>query len=208
MRGMLVRLRAVEEDDYRLFPEWVGYSLAGVLSSGGQSNDLSAADWQRVITTGDTRYAVIELLSGGAIGAVSWRAKRYPGSFEVGGLVGRQSLWDSGSGVEAAMLMIDHLFQALNANRVEMMAAIYNRRTVGFLIKGGLTVEAVLRDYFFADGEYHDAVVCSILRAEYYSASYDEYMPSTEVLPPADRAAARALLSQHLAENAAGNRTL
>lgn len=198
MQGLLIRLRPPEGGDFPVLSRWVSFSTAGVLTSGGMADCLSAADWERMATGGNTRYAIVETLTGRAVGAVSWQANRYPGSFSIGGVIGDRDLWDGGHGMEAAMLAVDHLFQAERAHRVELVAALFNRRTVGFIVKGQVRVEAILRDHLFVDGTYHDAVVCSILREEYYQP-YDGYGPSSRASSDAEIAAAAGIVNRYVA---------
>jgi hypothetical protein len=70
---------------------------------------------------------------------------------------------------------------------------------VEFFCSGLLRLEGVLRDYYFLDGEYHDAVIGSLLRDEYY-ALVDAY----QIVPPntiseGEKEQARKLLLEHLA---------
>ncbi|MGW6441555.1 GNAT family N-acetyltransferase [Lentzea sp. NPDC055074] len=181
MTGMLVRVRAVCDADFARIPLWLNHSRAGVLVGGGQGGVSTEDGWRSAVEHGDTRYAVIETIAGEPIGALSWRQHGHRDGFELGGVVGDESLWDSGCGIEGAMLLADYLFQVEGAHRVSMTAALYNRRTIGFLVKGGCVIEALLRDYLFADGRYYDAVVCSLLREEFY-APFEGHQPTTSFL--------------------------
>ena len=135
MRGAFVRLLPVQRDDHALFVRWTELSLAGVLANGAQTSSRSAGDWERAIESGTTRYAVIEAGAGTKIGAVSWQELAYPGSYLVGGIVGDRALWDTGLGLEGAMLLVAYLFVFENAHRVGQVAALYKQRTLGFLDK-------------------------------------------------------------------------
>lgn len=197
MEGMLVRLRPAGAGDHRLLHEWVSFTTAGVLVSGGQSDTDAPDDWQSTLEAGDTTYAIIETRGGEQIGAVSWRPLAHDRSFEVGAVVGHPGWWDSGAGLEGALLAIDHLFGCMRAHRVEMVAAGYNKRSLGFLAKGGLRVDGVLRDYLFADGQHHDAVICSMNREEYL-APFDGYLPTIRMIAEDAERTAGELLRRHL----------
>ncbi|MEV4692929.1 MULTISPECIES: GNAT family N-acetyltransferase [Micromonospora] len=196
---MLVRLRPVSEDDYGRLPTWTRHSAAGVLVGGGQSDGLDAAGWRSAIESGHTEYAAIETrIDGETIGMVSWRPLAHDRSFAVGAVVGDDQWWDSGAGLEGALLLVDHLFQRERAHRLELLAACYNRRSVAFLAKGDLVVDGVLRDYLYVDGGYHDAVICSMNREEYL-APLDGYLPSLRLICDADADAAAGTLRRYLA---------
>jgi RimJ/RimL family protein N-acetyltransferase len=197
MEGLLVRLRPVGAEDHRLLHAWAGFTTAGVLVSGGQSDAIGPDEWKAAIEGSDTTYAIIESRSGEPVGAVSWRTLAHDRSFEVGALVGHPGWWDSGAGLEGAMLLIDHLFGCERAHRIEMVAAGYNKRSLAFLAKGGISVDGVLRDYMFADGRHHDAVICSMTREEYL-APFDGYLPRTRLVPLDTEAEAMRILRRHL----------
>ncbi|HIY40196.1 MAG TPA: GNAT family N-acetyltransferase [Candidatus Nocardiopsis merdipullorum] len=201
MRGAFVRLLPVQRDDHALFVRWMELSPAGVLANGSQTSPRSAEDWERAIESGTTRYAVIETSEGTKIGAVSWQELAYPGSYLVGGIVGDGALWDTGLGLEGAMLLVAYLFDFENAHRVELVAALYNKRTLGFLVKGDTVVEALLRDFVFADSHHHDVIVCSLMREEYY-APFDGYQPVLRATSGSEKELAHARFHAHLSGEA------
>ena len=53
-----------------------------------------------------------------------------------------------------------------------------------------------MRDYYFLDGAYHDAVIGSILRDEYYAMTRP-----AENVPRADVKEARRILGEYLEKN-------
>jgi RimJ/RimL family protein N-acetyltransferase len=197
LSGLLVRVRPVREQDFTAIPGWLNHSKAAALVGGGQSGVTTERHWRAAVESGATQYAVIETHSGAQIGALSWRSRGHRTNFELGGVVGDEALWDSGCGVEGAMLLADHLFKVEDAHRVSMVAAVFNRRTIGFLVKGGCVIEALLRDYLFVDGRYYDAVACSLLREEFY-APFEGHQPTTNVLDETWVREGPLLLSEHV----------
>ncbi|MFE1165829.1 GNAT family N-acetyltransferase [Nocardiopsis sp. NPDC058789] len=203
MRGALVTVSAIEEDEYPLVAQWFRRGMVGALSTGGSARFTSTSDIRAAVTGGPERYAMVRTHDGVPVGLVQWRQRKYPGSYTVGGVIGDSELWDSGCGGEASWLLVHELFHAQNAHRVEFVTAAFNVRVVRMLIKSGMVIEGVLRDYFFLDGAYHDAIVTSYLREEYYSADEsgmtgDAFFGDT--VPASDKAAARALLREHMRE--------
>jgi diamine N-acetyltransferase len=173
MRGNFVRLQALEEEDYKLFSQWVCPSKVSALARGRQ--DFATEDEIRKdIVNGSTRYATVVTHDGKKIGFVSWETLKY-------GVIGDPELWDMGYGAEASLLLMDYLFHFKNAHKIQFINGLHNMRSVRFLIKNKVTIEGILRDHFFLDGEYHDAVISSILRDEYYGYSEPEDMiPKSE----------------------------
>jgi len=204
--GMLVRLRPVAEADHALFPHWISFSEAGALAGAGGSDSMATDSWTTELTSPNSHYVLIETHHGEKVGTVSWREKAHPHSFEMGGLVGATDLWDSGYGMEAALLVLDYLFEQANAHRVQLVAGLYNARTVAFMVQDGVTVEGVLRDYLYLDGSYHDALIGSILRDEYY-APYQGYTPVTRLLTADACARARRMVAARLHSQGPGRLT-
>ncbi|NQD67338.1 GNAT family N-acetyltransferase [Bacillus haikouensis] len=168
MEGYLVKLRPIEEEDYELFSKWVVPSTSSALAR-GSLEFATTEEIKKDIKTGNTRYAMVLTHDDRKIGFVSWQPLKYEGSYVLGGVIGEPELWDNGYGAEASILIMDYLFHSKNAHKVQFINGLYNLRSVRFLIKNKVTIEGILRDHFFIDGEYHDAVVSSILRHEYYA---------------------------------------
>lgn len=201
MRGELVSLVPVGDDDYRLLATWAA-SAANTYSSG--SSEFASEDTLRTALrdSGGT-YLMVVTRDGRRIGAVNWRRMSYHGSYTVGNTVGDSELWGVGYGVESIALLLEHLFHARNAHRIHFLTGTHNKPMVQIFTQGLITIEGILRDYFFVDGEYHDAVVGSILRHEYYDPANAEFTPR-DVIPAEDKATARALLRNHLARHPIG----
>lgn len=64
-------------------------------------------------------------------------------------------------------------------------------------MKTKLVIEGILRDHYFIDGEYHDAVVSSILRDEFYE--YPE-TDSIDSIPKEEKRAIRQELNEYLSD--------
>ncbi|MGW4896336.1 GNAT family N-acetyltransferase [Kitasatospora sp. NPDC004240] len=197
MQGFLTRLVPAEEEDFTLVAAWLRPSPEGALGAGGESEFYSSAQIRSSLSR--STGAMVETLDGEKVGYVQWHRLKHDGSYEIGGMIGDSRLWDSGCGAEASMLLLDYLFHAKNAHRVQFMTGTYNRRVINFLIKSEVVIEGVLRDYFFLDGEYHDAVIASLLRDEYYAAAAKPGAhPVFDMIPAAERAAGRAEFRAHL----------
>ncbi|GAA2974489.1 GNAT family N-acetyltransferase [Actinokineospora diospyrosa] len=165
MSGTLVTLRQITEPDFDLLVGWLD-GTAGVYANGGSPLCTPAELREQVRASGHTYLMVVDP-DGVAVGAVSWRTLSYLGNYNLGLVIGDPAAWSRGYGAAAWGAALKHLFHSLNAHRVEVTTGTYNRETMKIIARGLLTVEGVLRDYAFVDGEYHDMVVCSLLREEY-----------------------------------------
>lgn len=187
MEGTLVRLVPVQEADYPLVARWLQPSLVATMGAGGTATYRSVES----IRDGMSKLplVMIETKDGSKVGLVQWRVLGHDRSYELGAVVGDPELWDTGCGAEASLLALDYLFRFQDAHRVQFTVGLYNRRVLTFLFKTDVVIEGILRDYFYFDGHYHDAVVASMLRPEYDRALAEmDGLPAVpEMVPAAER---------------------
>lgn len=189
-----VTLAPVTKEDCAVLAQWIS-SNTGVYTSGMQSY-ASAAEFKEFIDRAEDNFLTVCTPDGLAIGMVSWKPVGTPGNYVIGAMIGDADMWGAGFGYEATILLIGMLFDSMRAHRVEFNCGVFNLRAVESLCSGLITVEGILRDYYFVDGEYHDAVIGSILRDEYYALR----RPS-EIIPEKDKEAARAIVAAFLEKN-------
>lgn len=72
-----------------------------------------------------------------------------------------------GHGAESMRILCRHLFEQRGLNRIYAYAAQDNHAGVALLDKAGFTREGTLRQFYFYDGEYHDAILSAVMRFEY-----------------------------------------
>ncbi|GAA2382482.1 hypothetical protein GCM10010420_00500 [Streptomyces glaucosporus] len=199
MQGEFVSLRPIRgRQDYELIARWSS-SVAATYSSGGQMF-LTAEDMEALVAKHGLNYLMVVDGSGEPVGGVSWQQLAYPGSYEVGNVVGSPDLWGLGYGVESVNLLLELLFHQRNAHRVHLMTGLFNKQMVQIFVNGPIRLEGVLRDFFFIDGEYHDALVGSILRHEYYELLDGLGVQPRDLVPGDDKKAAREMLEKRVAE--------
>ncbi len=78
-----------------------------------------------------------------------------------------EKLFGKGYGAEATKLVVDFGFRTLDLHRIELEVYDFNPRAQHVYEKVGFVVEGVRRDVLLWEGEYHSAVVMSILKDEY-----------------------------------------
>ncbi|MGG4264548.1 GNAT family N-acetyltransferase [Peribacillus simplex] len=167
MQGLMVSLVPFEDDDFELIYKWRQSNLTSALMS-GSLDFVSLEEIKDQIKQDSTKYVGVKTSSGKKIGFISWHQVKIQGNYQLGGTIGDSDLWDKGYGVEATKLIMDYLFHFKNAHRLQFITGLYNKRTIKMLMKHATQIEGVLRDYYFLDGQYHDAAICSVLRDEYY----------------------------------------
>lgn len=170
MKGRLVGLQWPSDGDWALIAEWLRpASPAAAMSSDWES--VSAADVEQINRSGKVRNLVIRCLGDNeAVGVVSYQQAGRPDSYSLGGIVGEPDLWNRGYGAEAMVLLVDMLFHQMAAHRVTARTAMYNKNVTRLMMRTQFVVEGVLRDHFFLDGSYHDAVLWAMLRDEFYES--------------------------------------
>lgn len=186
----------IVESDYEKLAQWCT-SAAGTHSSGTRQF-YNATELRKAIESGSACYLMVRRSSGPAVGAVHWEGITYTGNFKVGSIIGDPDLWGSGFGAESIRLVLDLLFHTYNAHRVQITAGLFNKAMVQIFCTGLIKLEGVLRDYYFLDGEYHDAAVGSILRDEYYRLTREFSALPADAIPRLDKEAAREMLRKFL----------
>jgi ribosomal-protein-alanine N-acetyltransferase len=76
------------------------------------------------------------------------------------------AFWGHGYMREAVRAMLVHGFGTLNLHRIEAIVAVLNEPSARLLRSCGFQREAVLRDYYFRDGLFHDHQLFACLRGE------------------------------------------
>lgn len=205
MKGAICALRWPESDDYDRIAAWLRPMSHAAALTGDTHEAIDAAALRQAAESGRVRYFVVVSRDGEPVGVVNYRAAGGGGahSYAMGGAVGISERWQAGYGAEALSLLTDFVFHQLNAHRVEFSTASYNRHSLQVLTRDGFTLEGVLRDYYFVDGEYHHRTIWSILRHEYYAnrAEYGRRLPMPELVPAEDKARARESLAKYLAND-------
>jgi RimJ/RimL family protein N-acetyltransferase len=195
-----VTLAPVTEEDYLPLSQWAS-SNTGLYVS-GTKNHVSAAEFKAFLDRSDDEFLMVCTPDGQAIGAVSWKPGHTLGSYIAGTMIGDPDMWGVGFGLEATMLLVGMLFDSKRAHRVEFTCGVFNRRAVENFCSGLITVEGILRDYYFVDGAYHDALIGSILKEEYYAVR-----EPSEMVPAKDKEAARRIVVDFLEKNPIVSRT-
>ncbi|WP_288393753.1 GNAT family N-acetyltransferase [uncultured Vagococcus sp.] len=71
-----------------------------------------------------------------------------------------------GFGTEAMELIIDHVFNDLKLNRLQLEVFSHNVRGIRAYEKVGFVKEGILREALFYEGNYSDEIIMSILKSD------------------------------------------
>ncbi|WP_255950612.1 GNAT family N-acetyltransferase [Streptomyces odontomachi] len=189
-----VTLAPVTLGDCEIISQWTS-SETWVYASGIRAY-MSPTDVQAFLNRVDDEFLLACTDDGQAIGVVSWKQDDTPGNYTVGSMIGDADMWGAGFGLESVILLVGMLFDSRNAHRVGFTCGVFNKRAVENFCSGIMKVEGVLRDYYFLDGQYYDALMGSILRDDYYAVREPSY-----IIPPAEKVAAQLVLDEFIRRN-------
>lgn len=192
-----VTLAPVTEQDHALISQWTS-SNSWVYASGAPAY-VSASEFKAFLDyleNGEEKFLLVYAGDSQAIGMVSSKPTGTPGNYVVGIMIGDVDMWGAGFGFEATILLVGTLFDSKRAHRVEFTCGVFNRRAVELFTSGLITVEGILRDYFFVDGEYHDVLIGSILRDEYYALR-----EPLQTIPAEEKDEARRIVADYIEKN-------
>lgn len=189
-----VTLGSVGDQDYELLSQWA--AATPFVYAGGARRYVGPDDFKSLIEGSRDNFLMVRTRDRRTIGAVSYRTGMYRASFEIGTMIGDTTLWQAGFGLEAVIALFSMLFDSEHAHRLEFICGAFNKPAVQACCSGLIHIEGVLRDYYYFDGTYHDAIIGSILREEYYSM-----VRPTETVPREEIAEAHRILREYLARN-------
>jgi RimJ/RimL family protein N-acetyltransferase len=169
-----LRLRAIERDDLSKFTAWLNDPevRAGLLFHLPLSNTREEKWYEWVLKQPPEEHPmVIEVKIEGSwhmVGDIGFSSiDQRCRSAEVGILIGEKGYWNQGLGTRAMRLMLNHGFQTLNLNRVELEVYENNLRAIRSYEKVGFVHEGRKRQRMYKDGVYLDVLMMSVLRSEW-----------------------------------------
>ena len=175
IEGTLVNLRAPDMDDLERNTRWVNdREVTRYLVLRYQMPGLAEENWLRERCSSAPSYHntffAIETKDGRHIGNTNlFNASPENRSAEAGIMIGDKEYWARGFGTDAMRTLLGFGFGEMNLHRVHLIVYAFNERAQAAYRKCGYREEARLRQHIFREGAYHDVVVMSILRGEFYT---------------------------------------
>lgn len=186
LEGEFVTLRPLSVNDASLTLAWRQSARAANLNAAPQSLEQQAK-W--ISTRPDSDYNfIIELKDGRPVGMVSLTGidtihrHAEPGRFLIGD---EEAVRGVPAAVEAMKLIYELAFVKLGLLRVHGSVASDNTLMIKWQRFMGMTEEGRLRDHYFINGKFQDAVIFGMLVEEYRSRA----KPKMEILIKAARKA-------------------
>jgi len=177
--GKLIRLREYRKEDIPLAQQFLNDSETRSLMNPRSAYPYTLADeekWFEALSANKDTYSfAIETLEGGkyiggcGINGVGWKMR----VAEIGIFIGDKNYWGKGYGTDAMEVLVRVCFEQMNMNKISLHVFSYNERARLCYEKCGFSVEGVLRQEIYANGQYHDDIAMGLLRSEWESIHKD-----------------------------------
>jgi RimJ/RimL family protein N-acetyltransferase len=169
----ILRLRAVEPDDWRIFAEWdldsesarLCYAIPFPPSSEQQKK--KAMDMALSRGEHDVYSWMMENPTGEVVGIImTLSTERRNGTFGYG-LAVRREHWGKGYASEAVRLVLRYYFNELGYQKCTVDVYDFNTASIRLHQKLGFTQEGCVRRMIFTQGTYHDSLIFGITAEEF-----------------------------------------
>ena len=173
LRGERVYLRPAEKDDLERFVRWFAdgevtryLALRAPFSLAAEErwfDQMLGAQGKR-----DYHFVICLIEDGTPIGTAGLHGiSGMEGNAEFGISIGEKAYWNQGYGTEALHAICDFGFGALRLERIQLQVYAPNQRARRSYEKAGFVHEGTQRRALFAEGEFWDVEVMSLLRDEW-----------------------------------------
>jgi len=175
IEGKLVNLRAPELGDLERNARWVNdREVTHFLALRYPFSQPAEESWLRGYCERPQSHA-------GVLFAIETKDGRHIGHVELadgspedrkarlGVVIGEKDCWSRGYGTDAVSTMLRFAFDEMNLNKVWLTTFDLNARAQACYRRCGFVEEGHLRDARYAEGEYHDELIMSVLRDEFYA---------------------------------------
>ncbi len=172
--GKRIRLRGMERADISYFYEWIndpevvdGISLYLPMSMSDEEHWLESVNQSepaaRPLAIDRLHQKNWRLIGNCGFFNIEWTNR----AAELGIMIGDKSVWNRGYGTEAVELMLQHGFETLNLNRIDLRVYSTNPRAIRAYEKAGFIREGIMREAVYRHGHYADIHIMSVLRSEW-----------------------------------------
>lgn len=172
IKGRIVSIRAIEKGDLNFLKDMMNDEGIERMTVDDHFpiSTLQEEQWymNNICNPGFHKY-IIDTPNDGAVGLVSledinWRNR----SFQIPIKIMKERCGTVGVGIDAHMAMLRYAFDELQMYRAWGITLDYNQASLNMLKSCGYTVEGRNRSAIYKNGKYHDLVLTSLLREEYY----------------------------------------
>jgi RimJ/RimL family protein N-acetyltransferase len=175
--GKIVRLRAVESEDWQTFFRWfqdtdfdrLTDSLIFPFSSEAVKKWATELALTQDPKDDEFRW-VIENPNGEFVGTINTHTcDRRNGTFQYGVAI-RCEHWRKGHATEAIGLVLKFFFHEMGYQKVNVHSYAFNEGSIALHHKLGFREEGRLRSMLYSEGKYHDWIMLGMTRREFERA--------------------------------------
>jgi RimJ/RimL family protein N-acetyltransferase len=169
MKGERVILRPLERGDLERCVRWINDpDVTRYLGKTFPFSFYQEEKWfEKMSEDKNTKIFAIEV-DGTHIGTIGLHdMNRKDNNVDLGILIGEKEYWGKGCGTDAIKTLLRFVFHQMNFHRVYLTVYDFNKRAIRCYEKCGFKTEVVMRQWYFADGEYHDTHLMGILEEEF-----------------------------------------
>lgn len=177
LTGEKIILRPIKIEDLEKVNQWRNNLEMIKLTQGirfPKTKEMDREWFNNVLTEKSNRniyFGIDEISSNDFIGIIQLNNIDYiSGTATWGFVIGEKEKKGKGYSIEAPKLLFDYAFNCLNLRKIFGYLISYNVATLRMHQKiGNFNEEGILKKHVYFDGEYHDVIILSLFREEYYS---------------------------------------
>lgn len=172
IKGDNIYLRLMERRDVPYKVKWISDPDVSRTMFFQEISELGTEQWLIKVTSDNTRndFMICDLETDNPIGFASVvKIDLRNSKAETYLCIGDKKYWGRGLGTEAKILLLKYVFVDLGLNRIYSYNWAENKSMIKINEKLGFTLEGQLRKDTFANGEYKDRVIFSMLKEEYFN---------------------------------------
>ena len=176
LKGNGVELRRHDRANYPLYAHWYGNEEVWRLTS-WTAEPMKQAAVERLFedrerSSLDDSFAVHWEGEDEPVGVVSLaNINQANSAADLSVIVGDEKDRDRGLGTEAIRILLEYAFEDLGLNRVGLSVFEFNETAIHAYEKLGFKREGRLRKAIWRDGEFHDAILMSVLSRDWRESS-------------------------------------
>lgn len=170
MQGNITKIRSLELNDLDVLFDWYNdHDFSYWISGNWPLITLLRREEfeQKFYDEDNNRYAITDLKDN-LIGTIGFDQVNIPArSARLFIGIGQKELWGQGYGTDSLRTFINYLFNQWNFHRLNVEIWEGNLRALSCYTGLGFIKEGRLREAYYIDGKYYDAVILGLLKKDY-----------------------------------------
>mgnify|MGYP006300205255 FL=1 len=166
-----ITIRPMTVEDLDLFHRWMSESkyVGDYLTPELVVKDSFKENMEKMLKADKKKFCmIIDKNADKEIGIINYlQCRASNSSLEVGQVIAEPSARGKGYGYESLKLFVDYLFNNKTIGRIQYKTRFDNKPMIAVGEKIGFSREAVMKDFYFAEGEYKDYFLMALTRQEW-----------------------------------------